>query len=153
MVKNIVLVLLLFICSIYDLKERRIPNDILGVGILFGFLSSGSLIEILWKIVALLFLFFFGMLRIMGMGDLKLWMFLSTYVGFMDSFVIMVAAAILLILYGWLKNKKETTLIFRHLLISFKTKRKPQVIEQTSYAFAPFILTATLFYLLKGVVL
>lgn len=92
----------------------------------------------------------FGMLRIMGMGDLKLWMFLSTYVGFMDSCVIMVAAAILLILYGWLKNKKETTLIFRHLLISFKTKRKPQVIEQTSYAFAPFILTATLFYLLKG---
>lgn len=153
MVTSILLIGILGIATFYDLREHRIPNLLLAYGVLFGFLSSQSFIELFWKTIAFIFLYFFGMLRLMGMGDLKLWMFLNSFVGFQDSCWIIVIAALLLILFGGIKNRTETVLIFRHILISIQLRKKPEIIEQTTYAFAPFVLAAAVLYLLKEVIM
>lgn len=153
MIRISVFITLLLLCAFYDISERKIPNTLLGAGILMGLLSSQSLMELFWKILAIFFLFFFGMLRLMGMGDLKLWMFLNSFVGFQDSCWIIIIAALLLILFGGIKNRTETVLIFRHILISIQLRKKPEIIEQTTYAFAPFVLAAEVLYLLKEVIM
>lgn len=153
MIRISVFITLLLLCVFYDISERKIPNTLLGAGILMGLLSSQSLTELFWKILAIFFLFFFGMLRLMGMGDLKLWMFLNSFVGFQDSCWIIIIAALLLILFGGIKNRTETVLIFRHILISIQLRKKPEIIEQTTYAFAPFVLAAAVLYLLKEVIM
>jgi len=153
MIRISVFITLLLLCAFYDISERKIPNTLLGAGILMGLLSSQSLMELFWKILAIFFLFFFGMLRLMGMGDLKLWMFLNSFVGFQDSCWIIIIAALLLILFGGIKNRTETVLIFRHILISIQLRKKPEIIEQTTYAFAPFVLAAAVLYLLKEVIM
>jgi Flp pilus assembly protein protease CpaA len=153
MIRISVFITLLLLCVFYDISERKIPNTLLGAGILMGLLSSQSLMELFWKILAIFFLFFFGMLRLMGMGDLKLWMFLNSFVGFQDSCWIIIIAALLLILFGGIKNRTETVLIFRHILISIQLRKKPEIIEQTTYAFAPFVLAAAVLYLLKEVIM
>lgn len=153
MIRISVFITLLLLCVFYDISERKIPNTLLGAGILMGLLSSQSLMELFWKILAIFFLFFFGMLRLMGMGDLKLWMFLNSFVGFQDSCWIIIIAALLLILFGGIKNRTETVLIFRHILISIQLREKPEIIEQTTYAFAPFVLAAAVLYLLKEVIM
>mgnify|MGYP003369799411 CR=1 FL=1 len=153
MIRISVFITLLLLCVFYDISERKIPNTLLGAGILMGLLSSQSLMELFWKILAIFFLFFFGMLRLMGMGDLKLWMFLNSFVGFQDSCWIIIIAALLLILFGGVKNRTETVLIFRHILISIQLRKKPEIIEQTTYAFAPFVLAAAVLYLLKEVIM
>ena len=116
-------------------------------------MSSQSFIELFLKTIAFIFLYFFGMLRLMGLGDLKLWIVISSFVGFKDSCWIMVVAAILLILYGWIRNRTETEIIFRHLLISLESHNRPELIDQTAYAFAPFVLAAAVLYLLKEVIM
>ena len=153
MIRISVFITLLLLCVFYDISERKIPNTLLGAGILMGLLSSQSLMELFLKILAIFFLFFFGMLRLMGMGDLKLWMFLNSFVGFQDSCWIIIIAALLLILFGGVKNRTETVLIFRHILISIQLRKKPEIIEQTTYAFAPFVLAAAVLYLLKEVIM
>lgn len=153
MIRISVFITLLLLCVFYDISERKIPNTLLGAGILMGLLSSQSLMELFWKILAIFFLFFFGMLRLMGMGDLKLWMFLNSFVGFQDSCWIIIIAALLLILFGGIKNRTETVLIFRHILVSIQLRKKPEIIEQTTYAFAPFVLAAAVLYLLKEVIM
>ena len=153
MVTSILLIGILGIATFYDLREHRIPNLLVAYGVLFGFLSSQSFIDLFWKTIAFIFLYFFGMLRLMGLGDLKLWIVISSFVGFKDSCWIMVVAAILLILYGWIRNRTETEIIFRHLLISLESHNRPELIDQTAYAFAPFVLAAAVLYLLKEVIM
>ena len=84
----------------------------------------------------------------MGMGDLKLWMVISCYTGFADSFIIIAVAAALLMVYASFKNRKESVLILNHIKFSILLKERPKIIEQTAYSFAPFIFLAAGLYML-----
>lgn len=81
--------------------------------------STESLFDVFLQICVLILLFFIGMLKIMGMGDLKLWMVISCYTGFADSFIIIAVAAALLMVYAWFKNRKESVLILNHIKFPF----------------------------------
>lgn len=148
MLKWLILFIILLISSYYDIREKRIPNELIVIGLVVGFLLQKSLFDVFLQICVLILLFFIGMLKIMGMGDLKLWMVISYYTGFADSFIIIAVAAALLMVYAWFKNRKESVLILNHIKFSILLKERPKNIEQTAYSFAPFILLAAGLYML-----
>ena len=77
-----------------------------------------------------------------------IWMMITTFTGLRNSCFIMAFAAIFLCIYAFFKNREEAMLIFKNMHFSFMTKKKPIIMEQTGYAFSPFMLVATvLFYL------
>ena len=78
-IRCILCLLFLFFAVVEDVQYRRIPNEVVLCGAAAGFLTCGSLYTFLWRILALLFLFCLGYFRIMGMGDLKLWMMITTF--------------------------------------------------------------------------
>lgn len=144
----IVLFIILGIASWFDLKEHRIPNELVMIGIVSGIACSYSLSEVFGKALSLLVLFAIGAFRLMGAGDIKLWMVISCYTGLGKSCIIICLAAIYLIFYGFLRNRQEFGLILKHLLFSFRQMRKPILIEQEAYPFAPFMLAGAItFYL------
>ena len=100
MLKWLILFIILLISSYYDIREKRIPNELIVIGLVVGFLLQKSLFDVFLQICVLILLFFIGMLKIMGMGDLKLWMVISCYTGFADSFIIIAVAAALLMVYA-----------------------------------------------------
>lgn len=148
MLKWLILFIILLISSYYDIREKRIPNELIVIGLVVGFLLQKSLFDVFLQICVLILLFFIGMLKIMGMGDLKLWMVISCYTGSADSFIIIAVAAALLMVYAWFKNRKESVLILNHIKFSILLKERPKNIEQTAYSFAPFILLAAGLYML-----
>lgn len=148
MLKWLILFIILLVSSYYDIREKRIPNELIVIGLVIGFLFQKSLFDVFLQICVLILLFFIGMLKIMGMGDLKLWMVISCYTGFVDSFIIIAVAAALLMVYAWFKNRKESILILNHIKFSILLKERPKIIEQTAYSFAPFIFLATGLYML-----
>lgn len=152
MLKWLILFIILLVSSYYDIREKRIPNELIVIGLVVGFLFQKSLFDVFLQICVLILLFFIGMLKIMGMGDLKLWMVISCYTGFADSFIIIAVAAALLMVYAWFKNRKESVLILNHIKFSILLKERPKIIEQTAYSFAPFILLAVGLYMLWGLV-
>lgn len=140
--------LFLSFAVIEDIQYRRIPNEIVLCGAVVGLLTCGSFYAVLWRVLALIFLFCLGYFRLMGMGDLKLWMMLTTFTGFRNSCFIMAFAALFLCIYAFFKNRKEAMLIFKHMQISLLTKKNPIIMDQTVYAFSPFMLAATLLFYL-----
>lgn len=147
-IRCILCLFFLFFAVVEDVQYRRIPNEVVLCGAAAGFLTCGSLYTFLWRILALLFLFCLGYFRIMGMGDLKLWMMITTFTGLRNSCFIMAFAAIFLCIYAFFKNREEAMLIFKNMHFSFMTKKKPIIMEQTGYAFSPFMLAATVFFYL-----
>ena len=148
MLKWLILFIILLISSYYDIREKRIPNELIVIGLVVGFLLQKSLFDVFLQICVLILLFFIGMLKIMGQRDSKLWMVISCYTAFADSFIIIAVAAALLMVYAWFKNRKESVLILNHIKFSILLKERPKNIEQTAYSFAPFILLAAGLYML-----
>ena len=78
----ILLFAFLAMASAADIRFRRIPNGLVFPGMAAGFLLTWSgFPDFGWKLLMILFLYFFGMLGLMGMGDLKLWMMEAAFVG------------------------------------------------------------------------
>lgn len=132
------LFIILVIAAIWDYLYRKIPNWLICLGLIIGWLFSPCSIP--ERILSLLALFIIGMFGLMGMGDIKLWMVIALFLGFIDSCYVMGLAALLLILHQFIINRKNTLNI---LTISFKdfwlTKRI-KIFDQKSYAFSPYIL-------------
>ena len=136
-ISYLLLLLVLAIASACDIKTRKIPNGLILTGLVTGVLFSP--VGILTKLFGVLFLFFFGMLHLMGMGDIKLWMVILLYLGFANSCFIVATAALLLILYAIWKNPSITK------DISVYTK-KIGSIEEDGFPFAPFLLASTVLF-------
>ena len=156
MIKEILAVLLCLVAAYYDKKTLRIPNTLTFGSLFLGLCLSSSWEEFGFKILGIVFLFFFGMFRFMGMGDLKLWMALCAILGFLDSAYAIGIGAFLLILHGLLQDPKETLQIIKLTFSQFIYIKKVQPFEQKEYAFAPYILCGLilllLFYHGKGVI-
>lgn len=132
------LFLILVIAAIWDYFYRKIPNWLICLGLIIGWLfSTCSIPE---RILSLLALFIIGMFRLMGMGDIKLWMVIALFLGFIDSCYLMGLAALLLILHQFIKNWKNTMNILTISLKDFWLTKKIRIFDQISYAFSPYIL-------------
>ena len=92
------------------------------------------------RILSLLALFIIGMFGLMGMGDIKLWIVIALFLGFIDSCYLMGLAALLLILHQFIKNWKNTMNILTISLKDFWLTKKIRIFDQISYAFSPYIL-------------
>ena len=92
------------------------------------------------RMVILLALFIIGMFGLMGMGDIKLWIVIALFLGFIDSCYLMGLAALLLILHQFIKNWKNTMNILTISLKDFWLTKKIRIFDQISYAFSPYIL-------------
>ncbi len=132
------LFLILVIAAIWDYFYRKIPNWLICLGLIIGWLfSTCSIPE---RILSLLALFIIGMFGLMGMGDIKLWMVIALFLGFIDSCYLMGLAALLLILHQFIKNWKNTMNILTISLKDFWLTKKIRIFDQISYAFSPYIL-------------
>ena len=121
-----------------DYFYRKIPNWLICLGLIIGWLfSTCSIPE---RILSLLALFIIGMFGLMGMGDIKLWMVIALFLGFIDSCYLMGLAALLLILHQFIKNWKNTMNILTISLKDFWLTKKIRIFDQISYAFSPYIL-------------
>lgn len=132
------LFLILVIAAIWDYLYRKIPNWLICIGLIIGWLfSTCSIPE---RILSLLALFIIGMFGLMGMGDIKLWIVIALFLGFIDSCYLMGLAALLLILHQFIKNWKNTMNILTISLKDFWLTKKIRIFDQISYAFSPYIL-------------
>lgn len=142
------------IAAYFDARDKKIPNELIIIGLISSLFFMGSLEIFLWRALFILLLFFFGMFHLLGMGDLKLWMVLCAYTGFLESAYIIGGAAFLLICYGLITNSRESSFILKYMGFHFISKQKIQRLEQKSYAFAPFVFAASCVYtVLKVLVL
>lgn len=142
-ISYLLLLLVLAIASACDIKTRKIPNGLILTGLVTGVLFSP--VGILTKLFGVLFLFFFGMLHLMGMGDIKLWMVILLYLGFANSCFVVATAALLLILYAiWKKPSitKDISVFFQYFLYT----KKIGSIEEDGFPFAPFLLASTVLF-------
>lgn len=145
-VRLAVLLIFTYLAARYDRRSRKIPNNLILYGMITGLLLSLSLKEFLLKLLGILFLYFFGMLRLMGMGDLKLWMVIVCVVQFTDSCIIILVAEIFLILYALSKDTDETVMVIKLSFWQIFTLHKIGRFQQKGYAFAPFIFASALLY-------
>lgn len=146
MIRSAVLVIVTFLAAYQDWKHYKIPNELLAIGGAIGFAFSTSLEEVLYKALGIIFLYFFGMLRLMGMGDLKLWMVIVSFIRFTDSCIIIALAALFLIFYALIRDTKEARKVIHLSIWEITHLKKVQAFEQKGYAFAPFVFVTTILY-------
>lgn len=108
--------------SIEDIRTMKIPNRIVLTGAMAGiFITalSGGRMALAYVALELFFIFLFGTLGIMGMGDLKLWMMATTFIPLKHSAAGVSIGAAFLIAYGLIRDRRY--------------------IPQKGYPFAPFM--------------
>lgn len=110
---NYCMCIILLIATVYDLKYRIIPNWLLCIGGIIGLLSPRTMCSYTEKIICIVVIFIIGMFHLMGMGDVKLWTVMAMYIGLIKSVCIMGIAAVFLILFQLLRNRKETAKLLR----------------------------------------
>lgn len=142
------LLILLGIAAIKDYKTNKIPNYIFIVGLLSAlifdlFLNPIPLKNIFIKGMWLVVIFLFGALRLLGIGDIKLWMVISSYIGFVKSAVVIFLSSFLLIIVNVIKDRENFKLVF----LTFSqiiNKQEIKIVEQKAYPLAPYILLSSL---------
>lgn len=151
----VMLLSLLLIASCYDKKTMKIPNWISLTGIITGICLCTSINQVGYRFIAIVFIFFFGMLGLMGMGDLKLWMMISTLIGFTESCFIVAGAALMLLIHQLIRDRKRASQTICLSITSFIYNRKIIEFEQTVYPFAPYLMFSCIlycvYYVSKGV--
>ena len=148
-----ILAVILFVASVCDWKYHKIPNWLFCIGLLIGFISPFSMCSYAEKIISFILLFFVGMLRLMGMGDIKLWTVIAVFIGLKNSLYVLGIAAVLLIFHQLLANGKETMSILIFSLKDILLKKKIEFFEQKGYPFAPYIFASYILLTILGKVI
>lgn len=137
---------ILLLYAMEDLSRQKVSNGNILIGMAAGFLfGTGSGREALFRLAGIVVLFFFGMLNLMSMGDLKVWMVITSFTGFFGSAAIIFSGCILLLLYAWLDVPYETRSAMRGLYLTWKAPCAFPLAD-TGYPFVPFLLAGTAGY-------
>ena len=152
MYKLIILLIVTGIAALCDVKEKKIPNWVTFPGMFIGLFLSGDFNEVLWKVIGLILIFFFGMLGLMGLGDIKLWMATCALTGFLQSCAIVIVAEILFLVAGYVRNRQETHNLFKLTLFDMFYSKKVNFVEQNAYAFAPYMFISSIAYCIFSIV-
>lgn len=100
------LIIVLLIAAICDIKYKKIPNWLICIGLTIGLISPWTMCSYKEKIFSIVLIFFVGMWKLMGMGDIKLWTVMAMYIGLIKSCYVMGVAAFLLIFHQLIKNRR-----------------------------------------------
>lgn len=112
--------------GIIDKKTSKIPNLLILIGIIMSFIFNFlidklSLFENCLRIAICILVFFVGMLKILGGGDIKLWMVLNLLIGSVESAVSIMIASILIIIFAVCSDKGNMLKVYISML---KVKNK-----------------------------
>ena len=147
-IKYLPLLLLLFAASVSDIKEYRIPNLYIisglscALAIILAF--GGNIGEFA---LTCLGLFLFGMLGIFGAGDIKLWMVIAGFLGFIPSLYIFIASQFLVLFYALITAPHEFGLAFTSPIAAWQWFKMRKV-NNHYYPLAPFLFVATMGWLI-----
>ena len=141
---NYCMCIILLIATVYDLKYRIIPNWLLCIGGIIGLLSPRTMCSYTEKII--------GMFHLMGMGDVKLWTVMAMYIGLIKSVCIMGIAAVFLILFQLLRNRRETVKLLTISINDLLLTKKIHYFEQDTYPFSPYIFAGYVFGMIIGII-
>lgn len=139
---------MVYVAAGIDLKTKKIPNLLICVGALTAvcfivFIEHLGSAEAVIRIVSVIILFFFGMLRLIGLGDIKLWMVITLFIGILRSSIIIAAASLLLVIWQNIVNNKEARRLTFLAFYQLKIEKKIVIYEQKKHAFAPYVAVAT----------
>ena len=146
------LIIVLLIAAICDIKYKKIPNWLICIGLTIGLISPWTMCSYKEKIFSIVLIFFVGMWKLMGMGDIKLWTVMAMYIGLIKSCYVMGVAAFLLIFHQLIKNRRETIQVLSLTAKEVFFTKKMHFFEQESYPFSPYICTGFSVLLLIGVI-
>lgn len=142
-----VLLVILTIATIWDIRTKKIPNLLILSGLIGGFLRMSSVNSVIWAIIFLVILLLFSSLRLIGNGDIKLWMVISLFTGILGSCIIMLFAVGLFFLYGLIRYKKAALHIYITSFTNLATKQGIKRYTGIEIPFAPFMLAGYILYL------
>lgn len=147
-IKQIALMSMLIYASIKDMKTRKISKYIFYIGILSAlifdlFIFPISIKNVIIKSIWMVIIFLFGALRLLGIGDIKIWMIITAYMGIITSSIIVVISCILLIVVNVIKDSSNLKLVFL-TFSQLANKQKIVIVEQKAYAFIPYMTFSTL---------
>lgn len=107
----IVLLLVLFFASIWDFKKGKIPNLLIIIGVIYGFMRVfyyQNFFTHIWGIVfPILILYPFYKIGTIGAGDLKLLSLIGFYVSFMESIYCMFLAFVIGAIFSLVSMKRK----------------------------------------------
>lgn len=151
MIRSTLLIGTSAIASYFDIKTKRIPNWLCFSSMGIGLLLSRSFTSFTIHIITLLLLFVLSIFHLMGHGDMKLWMAISTYVSFEGTMYIMAIAALSMIVYAICSSPKSSVDVIKTFYYDVIYNKRFCFFEQKDYPFAPFLLFACMMYVLwKG---
>lgn len=131
----------LAVAAYFDIKSFRIPNKltfpVMTVGLILSVFLSPA--ETLRRAAAIILLFFFGMLHLMGMGDLKLCMAITALRGWQEMLYMILGACVSMLLYCVLKNPKKSFYEIKAAFICMFW-RMPPIGGGQQYPFSVFLL-------------
>lgn len=136
---TLILFAILISAATADVLTMKIPNIITIPAIFLGLMSVKDYADLIFKIIAIVVIAIIGYTRIMGMGDLKLWMATATFIGLLDSiYAIGIASAlfiIILLLFDYKATIKTMRIFKNQILYQQKIKK----FDQKAYPFGPFM--------------
>ena len=138
----------LILATVWDIRFRRIPNAVSFPAILFGLILIAvfRLGDMPLTVLALILLFFFGALRLMGQGDIKLVMALTAICGLPAALISTGIAAVLIVSVQFLLYPKETAADTKNAFGALSRMDFKKIDRKgRSVPFAPYILAGYVF--------
>ena len=139
--------IVLVIATAFDLKKGQIPNVIVFPAMALAFALSvvGVCVKgFSWgyfsRYILTASVFFFGILRLMGMGDIKLIMTLSLCNSPLTIFAMLAVGAVLLVAVQAIKAPKETSDQIHYTLTTISAGALPKARNKKTIPFAPYLL-------------
>lgn len=149
MIKIIMLPVLFILASISDIKTQKIPNAlfIMGVlsGIIFDVMYPRQITDMVASYGGMIVIFLIGSFRLIGMGDIKMWMVLTIYEGITKSSCIFLLATLFFIVVQLLMNPKNLKLMISGIYQAVKYK-KIKITNHNKYAFIPYVTFFVIMY-------
>lgn len=141
-----VLTALTAVAAVFDFKTSRIPNLLIWPGMAAGFVLVLVFHQpLIPRLIGMAVVFFAGMFRIAGLGDIKLWMMTILYAGVLPFLYILLLACCCLFLYCALTDWENFIQIFRGFFMKLFT-HVYYLSPQKGYPFAVCMFCGCLLY-------
>lgn len=149
MIKIIMLPVLFILASISDIKTQKIPNAlfIMGIlsGIIFDVMYPRQITDMVASYGGMIVIFLIGSFRLIGMGDIKMWMVLTVYEGITKSSCIFLLATLFFIVVQLLINPQNLKLMLSGIYQAVKYK-KIEITNHNKYEFIPYVTFFVIMY-------
>jgi len=138
--KILTLIFFLMFAVITDMNKQIIPNyitfSLMFIGVVYTSIFARS--ELIPNLIALIVMFFIGMLGLIGLGDIKLLMGINCLCGWRIMLIGLFFACLLCILYTLVTKPSEVIDATKSLIQATKTRNK-MLITGEKKPFAPYI--------------